>query len=74
MFRFVRAADSFDLTPVLKTRFCAPSYCEQNDIHSPNITVHESLLFSARLRFSKDVEKDIVEAFVEEVRFTGLEY
>lgn len=25
-------------------------YCEQNDIHSPNVTVYESLLFSAWLR------------------------
>lgn len=57
---------------MLTSRFVPPSYCEQNDIHSPNITVHESLLFSARLRFSKDVEKDIVEAFVEEVRFGHL--
>ncbi|KAL4180860.1 hypothetical protein AMTRI_Chr12g268230 [Amborella trichopoda] len=35
-------------------------YCEQNDIHSPNLTVHESLLFSAWLRLPAD-------AFVEEV-------
>ena len=41
--------------------------CSQNDIHSPNVTVHESLLFSARLRFTKSVERDIVDAFVEEV-------
>ncbi|RHN43677.1 putative fe(3+)-transporting ATPase [Medicago truncatula] len=31
-------------------------YCEQNDIHSPNITVYESLLFSAWLRLSKEVD------------------
>lgn len=30
-------------------------YCEQNDIHSPQITVKESLLFSAFLRLSKEV-------------------
>ena len=30
--------------------------------------MHESLLFSAHLRFTKDVEKDIIDAFVEEVR------
>ncbi|KAK9820341.1 hypothetical protein WJX72_009201 [[Myrmecia] bisecta] len=42
-------------------------YVEQNDIHSPHITVYESLVFSARLRFTKDVEQDIVYAFVEEV-------
>jgi ABC-type multidrug transport system ATPase subunit len=31
-------------------------YCEQNDIHSPNVTVYESLLFSAWLRLSPDVD------------------
>jgi ABC-type multidrug transport system ATPase subunit len=25
-------------------------YCEQNDIHSPHVTVHESLMYSAWLR------------------------
>jgi ABC-type multidrug transport system ATPase subunit len=30
-------------------------YCEQNDIHSPQVTVYESLLFSAWLRLSPDV-------------------
>ncbi|KAL6559850.1 transcription factor [Orobanche gracilis] len=30
-------------------------YCEQDDIHSPHVTVHESLLFSAWLRLSPDV-------------------
>ncbi len=43
----------------------------QNDIHSPCITVHESLLFSARLRFTKDVNRKIVDAFVEEVMLPG---
>lgn len=32
-------------------------YCEQNDIHSPNVTVYESLLYSAWLRLSADVNK-----------------
>ncbi|XP_065617096.1 pleiotropic drug resistance protein 1-like [Quercus suber] len=31
-------------------------YCEQNDIHSPNVTVYESLLYSAWLRLSPDVD------------------
>ena len=30
-------------------------YCEQNDIHSPHVTVYESLLFSAWLRLPSDV-------------------
>lgn len=33
-------------------------YCEQNDIHSPNVTVYESLVFSAWLRLSNDVNKE----------------
>ena len=31
-------------------------YCEQNDIHSPHVTVHESLLYSAWLRLSPDID------------------
>lgn len=33
-------------------------YCEQNDIHSPCVTVYESLLFSAWLRLPQDVDAD----------------
>lgn len=32
-------------------------YCEQNDIHSPNLTVYESVLYSAWLRLT-DVKED----------------
>ncbi|KQK09541.1 ABC transporter G family member 38 [Brachypodium distachyon] len=42
-------------------------YCEQNDIHSPQITVKESLLFSAFLRLPKDVTDQEKKVFVEEV-------
>ncbi|XP_015901954.1 pleiotropic drug resistance protein 2 [Ziziphus jujuba] len=42
-------------------------YCEQNDIHSPNVTVYESLLYSAWLRLSKDVNTKTRKMFVEEV-------
>ena len=31
-------------------------YCEQNDIHSPNVTVEESLMYSAWLRLAREVE------------------
>lgn len=31
-------------------------YCEQNDIHSPGLTVLESLLFSAWLRLPSEIE------------------
>lgn len=33
-------------------------YVEQNDIHSPQVTVEESLFFSASLRLPKDVSKE----------------
>lgn len=33
-------------------------YCEQNDIHSPQVTVYESLIFSAFLRLPKDINKE----------------
>lgn len=31
-------------------------YCEQSDIHSPHVTVYESLVYSAWLRLSNDVD------------------
>jgi ABC-type multidrug transport system ATPase subunit len=33
-------------------------YCEQNDIHSPHVTVYESLLYSAWLRLSPEVNSE----------------
>ncbi|KAK2418395.1 pleiotropic drug resistance protein [Trifolium repens] len=42
-------------------------YCEQNDIHSPHVTVYESLLFSAWLRLPSDVKTQTLKMFVEEV-------
>nr|XP_011459272.1 PREDICTED: pleiotropic drug resistance protein 2-like [Fragaria vesca subsp. vesca] len=42
-------------------------YCEQNDIHSPYVTVYESLLYSAWLRLASDVKKETRKMFVEEV-------
>lgn len=33
-------------------------YCEQNDIHSPQVTVYESLLYSAWLRLPPDVDAE----------------
>ncbi|XP_060212522.1 pleiotropic drug resistance protein 2-like [Lycium barbarum] len=46
-------------------RICG--YCEQNDIHSPHVTVYESLIYSAWLRLSPDVKKETRTNFVEEV-------
>ncbi|EES01392.1 ABC transporter G family member 38 [Sorghum bicolor] len=42
-------------------------YCEQNDIHSPQITIRESLLFSAFLRLPKEVTNQEKKIFVDEV-------
>lgn len=33
-------------------------YCEQNDIHSPHVTIYESLLYSAWLRLPSDVNNE----------------
>ncbi|KAL3630029.1 transcription factor [Castilleja foliolosa] len=42
-------------------------YCEQNDIHSPNVTVYESLVYSAWLRLPRDIDAETRKMFVEEV-------
>ncbi|XP_061365063.1 pleiotropic drug resistance protein 1-like isoform X1 [Gastrolobium bilobum] len=42
-------------------------YCEQNDIHSPHVTVHESLLYSAWLRLPAEVDSNTRKMFIEEV-------
>uniref|UniRef100_A0A7N0U8F5 ABC transporter domain-containing protein n=1 Tax=Kalanchoe fedtschenkoi TaxID=63787 RepID=A0A7N0U8F5_KALFE len=42
-------------------------YCEQADIHTPQVTVYESLLYSAWLRLSPDVDAATRKMFVEEV-------
>ncbi|KAJ9692499.1 hypothetical protein PVL29_011519 [Vitis rotundifolia] len=42
-------------------------YCEQNDIHSPHVTVYESLVYSAWLRLPSDVDSDTRKMFIDEV-------
>eukprot|EP00897_Mesotaenium_endlicherianum_P001115 jgi/Mesen1/11003/ME000098S10398 len=42
-------------------------YCEQNDVHSPQVTIYESLLYSAWLRLPVDVDEETRKEFVEEV-------
>nr|XP_051191840.1 ABC transporter G family member 36-like [Lolium perenne] len=42
-------------------------YCEQTDIHSPHVTVYDSLLFSAWLRLPRDVDSNTRKMFIEEV-------
>ncbi|KAL0927352.1 hypothetical protein M5K25_001515 [Dendrobium thyrsiflorum] len=59
-------------------------YCEQNDIHSPQITIKESLMFSTSLRLPPNVDRqtravnlscnlqDFVDAVLETVELDGL--
>nr|XP_043614573.1 ABC transporter G family member 35-like [Erigeron canadensis] len=42
-------------------------YCEQTDIHSPQVTVHESLIYSACLRLPKELTNKEKMIFVGEV-------
>ncbi|CAN7062210.1 unnamed protein product [Brassica rapa subsp. trilocularis] len=42
-------------------------YCEQTDIHSPNITVEESLIYSAWLRLVPEIDHKTKIRFVKEV-------
>ncbi|KAH9609740.1 hypothetical protein KSS87_012730, partial [Heliosperma pusillum] len=42
-------------------------YVEQNDIHSPQVTVEESLWFSSSLRLPKEISKETKKDFVNEV-------
>ncbi|GKV35777.1 hypothetical protein SLEP1_g43996 [Rubroshorea leprosula] len=42
-------------------------YCEQNDIHTPYVTVYESLLYSAWLRLPSEVDAETRKMFIEEV-------
>ncbi|XP_022855758.1 pleiotropic drug resistance protein 1-like [Olea europaea var. sylvestris] len=42
-------------------------YCEQNDIHSPHVTVQESLFFSAWLRLASDINAETRKMFITEV-------
>jgi ABC-type multidrug transport system ATPase subunit len=42
-------------------------YCEQNDIHSPHVTVYESLVYSAWLRLPPDVDTETRKMFVDQV-------
>ncbi|XP_052166849.1 ABC transporter G family member 46 [Oryza glaberrima] len=41
-------------------------YCEQNDIHSPNLTVYESLMFSAWLRLPAEIDSIARKRFIDE--------
>ena len=40
-------------------------YCEQTDIHSPNVTVYESILYSAWLRLSSNVDDNTRKVYIQ---------
>ncbi|KAL0415301.1 UNVERIFIED_CONTAM: Pleiotropic drug resistance protein 1 [Sesamum latifolium] len=62
---YIDGTITFQGTPKKQETFSRiAGYCEQNDIHSPHVTVHESLLFSAWLRLAPEVD---VETRKEEV-------
>ncbi|XP_027908144.1 ABC transporter G family member 36-like [Vigna unguiculata] len=42
-------------------------YCEQTDIHSPQVTIRESLIYSAFLRLPKEVNEEEKIQFVDQV-------
>ncbi|KAJ9557167.1 hypothetical protein OSB04_011781 [Centaurea solstitialis] len=42
-------------------------YCEQTDIHSPQITVEESVIFSAWLRLQPEIDSKTKYKFIEEI-------
>ncbi|ESW22604.1 hypothetical protein PHAVU_005G166500 [Phaseolus vulgaris] len=42
-------------------------YCEQTDIHSPQVTIRESLIYSAFLRLPREVNNEEKMKFVDEV-------
>ncbi|KAI3904334.1 hypothetical protein MKW92_045038 [Papaver armeniacum] len=50
-----------------KTYSRVSGYCEQTDIHSPLITVEESVIYSAWLRLPCDIDSNTRDAFVKEV-------
>ncbi|CAI5534888.1 unnamed protein product [Closterium sp. Naga37s-1] len=52
---------------VQETFLRVSGYCEQVDIHTPQVTVHESLLYSAWLRLPEEIDRDVILEFVEEV-------
>ncbi|XP_050220411.1 pleiotropic drug resistance protein 3-like [Mercurialis annua] len=52
---------------VQKTFARISGYCEQNDIHSPQITVEESVVYSAWLRLPPEVDADTKSRFVQQV-------
>ncbi|PWA74787.1 pleiotropic drug resistance protein 3 [Artemisia annua] len=46
-------------------------YCEQTDVHSPQITVEESVIFSAWLRLHPDIDSKTKYSFIKEILETA---
>ncbi|OAE27422.1 hypothetical protein AXG93_3911s1040 [Marchantia polymorpha subsp. ruderalis] len=54
--------------PKVQSTFARISgYCEQNDIHSPQVTIYESLTYSAWLRLPRHVKRKVKKQFVQEI-------
>lgn len=54
---YIEGSISISGYPKKQSTFARVSgYCEQNDIHSPHVTVYESLIYSAWLRLSVDID------------------
>ncbi|KAL5700491.1 drug-responsive transcription factor pdr3 [Ranunculus cassubicifolius] len=51
---------------VQKTYARISGYCEQNDIHSPNLTIEESVVYAAWLRLPPEVDSNMKAAFIKE--------
>ncbi|THF97891.1 hypothetical protein TEA_021901 [Camellia sinensis var. sinensis] len=65
---YIEGSISISGYPKNQTTFARVSgYCEQTDIHSPHVTVYESIVYSAWLRLAPDVNKETRKMFVEEV-------
>lgn len=48
-------------------------YCEQTDIHSPHVTVYESLQYSAWLRLPPEVDKETIKVIPGLISFPSIE-
>ncbi|KAL5721281.1 Pleiotropic drug resistance protein 2 [Ranunculus cassubicifolius] len=65
---YIEGSITISGSPKNQDKFARVSgYCEQNDIHSPCLTVYESLLYSAWLRLSSKVKKETRQMFVHEI-------
>ncbi|XP_051134658.1 pleiotropic drug resistance protein 2-like [Andrographis paniculata] len=65
---YIQGTISVSGYPKNQTTFARVSgYCEQNDVHSPYVTVYESLVYSAWLRLPANVDIETQKMFVEEV-------